>query len=204
MYERWILPYLLDFACGIRPVRLQRQKIVPLARGRVLEIGIGTGLNLPHYVPGQIDSLQGLDPGVSMHRLAQKRLRATGLSAELIPLSAESIPMPGASFDTVVCTYTLCTIPDAAGALSEMRRVLKPDGRLLFCEHGRAPDPGVATWQARLNKLWSPIAGGCRLDRNIPDLLDDAGFRVESLEQMYLPGPRVLTYNYWGSAQAAA
>ena len=182
MYERWILPYLLDFACGIRPVRLQRQKIVPLARGRVLEIGIGTGLNLPHYVPGQIDSLQGLDPGVSMHRLAQKRLRATGLSAELIPLSAESIPMPGASFDTVVCTYTLCTIPDAAGALSEMRRVLKPDGRLLFCEHGRAPDPGVATWQARLNKLWSPIAGGCRLDRNIPDLLDDAGFRVESLE----------------------
>jgi ubiquinone/menaquinone biosynthesis C-methylase UbiE len=204
MYERWILPYLLDFACGIRPVRLQRQKIVPLARGRVLEIGIGTGLNLPHYVPGQIDSLQGLDPGVSMHRLAQKRLRAIGLSAELIPLSAESIPMPGASFDTVVCTYTLCTIPDAAGALSEMRRVLKPDGRLLFCEHGRAPDPGVATWQARLNKLWSPIAGGCRLDRNIPDLLDDAGFRVESLEQMYLPGPRVLTYNYWGSAQAAA
>ncbi len=104
MYERWILPYLLDFACGIRPVRLQRQKIVPLARGRVLEIGIGTGLNLPHYVPGQIDSLQGLDPGVSMHRLAQKRLRAIGLSAELIPLSAESIPMPGASFDTVVCT----------------------------------------------------------------------------------------------------
>ena len=157
MYERWILPYLLDFACGIRPVRLQRQKIVPLARGRVLEIGIGTGLNLPHYVPGQIDSLQGLDPGVSMHRLAQKRLRAIGLSAELIPLSAESIPMPGASFDTVVCTYTLCTIPDAAGALSEMRRVLKPDGRLLFCEHGRAPDPGVAPGPGPLHQPWTPL-----------------------------------------------
>ncbi|WP_348673543.1 methyltransferase domain-containing protein [uncultured Abyssibacter sp.] len=201
MYERWVLPYLLDLACGIKPVRRQRAKVVPQARGRVLEIGIGTGLNLHHYDADRIHSLHGLDPGEAMHRLARKRMRAAGLEAELVPLSAESIPMADHSFDTVVCTYTLCTIPDAAGALSEMRRVLKPDGRLLFCEHGEAPDSGVARWQTRLNRVWKPIAGGCHLDRKIPDLLSDAGFQVESLEQMYLPGPRVLTYNYWGSAK---
>lgn len=203
MYERWILPYLLDGACGIRAIRRQRQKIVPLAQGRVLEIGIGTGLNLEHYQHHRVHSLHGLDPSVSMHRLARKRMREAGLDVTLVPLSAESIPEPDHSFDTVVCTYTLCTIPDPIAALLEMRRVLKPDGRLLFCEHGHAPDHGIATWQRRLNPVWKPIAGGCHLDRRIPELLEQGAFRVEALDQMYLPGPRVLTYNYWGVARPA-
>lgn len=201
MYERWILPYLLDGACGIGPIRRQRAKIVPQASGRVLEVGIGTGLNLEHYEPDSLHSLHGLDPAVSMHRLARKRMRQAGLDVTLVPLSAESIPEPDHSFDTVVCTYTLCTIPDPMAALAEMRRVLKPDGRLLFCEHGHAPHRGVARWQTRLNRVWKPIAGGCHLDRKIPDLLAAGRFHVESLEQMYLPGPRVLTYNYWGVAR---
>lgn len=200
-YNRHILPYVIDLACGMKVVARQRQKVVPQAQGRVLEIGIGSGLNLAHYQPDKVDELVGLDPEMAMHRLAKKRLAKAGLQASLVGLDAESIPLDDNSFDTVVCTYTLCTIPQPSIALLEMKRVLKPDGKLLFCEHGRAPDAAVRQWQNRLNPVWKRFAGGCHLNRAIPDLLTDAGFNVDSLEQQYLSAPKFATYNYWGSAR---
>lgn len=201
-YERHLLPYLLDFACGLRPVWRQRHKLIPLAKGRVLEIGIGTGLNLEHYDRTQVETLVGLDPGVEMHRLARKRALKSGISVELVGLSAERIPFDAETFDTVLVTYSLCTIPDPAAALKEMRRVLKPGGQLIFCEHGLAPEPSVQAWQHRITPLWSKLAGGCHLDRDIPALLREAGFQSRDMQTMYLPGPRPLTYNYWGTAEA--
>jgi ubiquinone/menaquinone biosynthesis C-methylase UbiE len=201
-YERHLLPYLIDFACGIKPVTRQRGKVVPRAQGRVLEIGIGTGLNLEHYDPSRVQKLVGLDPSPEMHRLARKRMARAGLDVELVTLSAEQIPFEAGSFDTVLVTYSLCTIPDPVAALREMRRVLKPDGRLIFCEHGKAPDESVRRWQDRLTPAWSRLAGGCHLNRDIPALLEQGGFRCDDLETMYLPGPRPLTFNYWGTARA--
>jgi ubiquinone/menaquinone biosynthesis C-methylase UbiE len=184
----------------MKAVGQQRQKVVPSASGRVLEIGIGTGLNLSHYQPGLVDELVGIDPELAMHRLAKKRLKQTSLEARLVGLDAETIPLDDNSFDTIVCTYTLCSIPDPVAALLEMKRVLAADGRLLFCEHGKAPDPNVRRWQQRLNSVWGRFAGGCNLNRAIPDLLTDAGFNVDRLEEMYIPGPKFATYNYWGTA----
>lgn len=201
-YERHLLPYLLDFACGLRPVWRQRHEIVPLATGRVLEIGIGTGLNLEHYDAANVKAVVGIDPGVEMHRLARKRAQSAGIAVELVGLSAERIPFDDGSFDTVLVTYSLCTIPDPVAALKEMHRVLKPGGKLIFCEHGLAPDPSVQSWQHRLTPLWSKIAGGCHLDRDIPGLLREAGFQSRDMQTLYLPGPRPLTYNYWGTAEA--
>lgn len=202
-YERHILPWLVDVACGIRPVWRQRQKVVPLARGRVLEIGIGTGLNLEHYGRSRIEKIVGLDPGVEMHPRARERSRRARLDVELVGLSAERIPYEDGSFDTVVVTFALCTIADPGAALEEMRRVLRPGGTLIFCEHGLAPEASVQRWQHRLTPVWSKLAGGCHLDRDIPALLRDAGFQSHDLRSAYLPGPRLLTYNYWGTATAA-
>ena len=202
-YEWHVLPYLIDIACGIKAVRRQREKVVPLARGQVLEIGIGTGLNLEHYDKARVERIVGLDPGLQMHRLARKRVARSGLAVELAGLSAERIPYPDGSFDTVVVTYALCTIPDPRAALGEMRRVLKPGAKLLFCEHGLAPDASVRRWQDRLTPLWSKLSGGCRLNRDIPRLLKEGGFHSADLQTMYLPGLRPLTFNYWGTAVAA-
>ncbi|MBA3902734.1 MAG: SAM-dependent methyltransferase [Rhodocyclaceae bacterium] len=199
-YDRHILPYLLDIACGVKPVRRQREKVVPLAEGRVLEVGIGTGLNMRHYDRAKVTKIIGLDPALQMHRLALKRIARAGLDVELVGLSAEKIPFDDASFNSVLVTYTLCTIPDPVAALREMRRVLMPGGRLIFCEHGRAPDEGVGRWQDRLTPHWKKIAGGCHLNRDVPALLIEAGFECKLMQSMYLPGPRPLTYNYWGEA----
>lgn len=202
-YDRHLLPYLVDLACSLRAVRRQRRKVVPLARGRVLEVGIGTGLNLEHYDKARIERLVAIDPGLEMHPLAQKRAARAGLTIELVGLSAEKLPFDADAFDTVLVTYALCTIPDPLAALREMRRVLKRGGRLVFCEHGLAPDASVQRWQHRLTPLWARVAGGCHLDRNVPALLSEAGFRSVDLQTAYLSGPRVLTYNYWGTAVAA-
>lgn len=200
MYEKYCLPYLIDFACGLKPMHKQRQKVVPHASGRVLEIGIGTGLNIRHYDQNKVEKLIGLDPAMSMHRLAKKRIDSKGLSVELIGLPAEKIPLEDNSIDTIVMTYTLCTIPEPVQALREMRRVLAPGGKLLFVEHGKAPDQNVQKLQSRLQPVWGPMAGGCHLGRDIPALLTEAGFKTKEFEQMYVPGPKVFTYNYWGSA----
>jgi ubiquinone/menaquinone biosynthesis C-methylase UbiE len=200
-YERHLLPHLIDIACGMPAVRRQRLRVVPNAHGRVLEIGIGTGLNMPYYEPGRIESLVGVEPSQRMHRLALRRSKAAGLEVRLVGLSAEKLPLADASFDTVVSTFTLCTIPDPVAALKEIRRVLAPGGRLLFAEHGRAPEASVRKWQQRLQPLWIPLAGGCHLDRDIPALLREAGF-VPQVQQRYLPGPKFLSYHYWGEAVA--
>ena len=199
-YERHILPTALDLACGMPMISRMRQLVVPQAAGRVLEVGIGTGLNMRHYNKQQVTNITGLDPALQMHPLALERIAKAGLPVDLVGLSAEKIPLPDASFDTVLITYTLCTIPDAQSALLEMHRVLKPTGKLLFCEHGHAPDASVARWQERLQPLWGKVAGGCHLGRDIPALLRGAGFRLPSLETGYLPGPKPFTFHYWGAA----
>lgn len=201
-YERHILPWAIDLACGLSVVTRQRRKVVPRAWGRVLEVGIGTGLNVPHYDRTRVATLTALDPALELHPRARRRIEAAGLKVDLLGLSAERIPRPDASFDTVVITYTLCSIPDPLAALREMRRVLVPGGALLFSEHGRAPDVAVARWQDRLQPLWGPLAGGCHLNRDIPTLLTEAGFACPTLQSAYLPGPRVLSFNYWGEATA--
>ncbi|WP_066337300.1 class I SAM-dependent methyltransferase [Azohydromonas lata] len=201
-YDRHVLPYLVDFACGLSPVARQRRKIVPLATGRVLEIGIGTGLNLGFYDPGKVRQLVGIDPASEMHALARRRSRRLGLPVELLQLSAEALPVPSGSFDTVVCTYTLCSVSDPQQALREMRRVLRPGGRLLFAEHGLAPDARVARRQAQLEPYWRRLAGGCHLTRDVPRLLAQAGFSAR-MESGYVAWPKMLTFNFVGQATAA-
>jgi ubiquinone/menaquinone biosynthesis C-methylase UbiE len=184
-------------------VRRQREKVVPLAVGRVLEIGIGSGLNLAHYDRGRVDGVYGIDPAVELQDRSRARAAASAVPVRLVTGSAESLPFSDGSFDTVVTTFTLCSIPNAVAALREARRVLKPAGRLLFAEHGLADDAGVARWQNRLNPFWFVISGGCNMNRPITALLRDGGFDLVRSETLYLPGPRVLTYNYWGAAVPA-
>jgi ubiquinone/menaquinone biosynthesis C-methylase UbiE len=203
IYERLLLPKLLDFAMRQKPIMMQRRKVVPEASGRVLEIGIGSGLNLAFYERGRVTKLWGLDPSEELRRIARERAEEAGIEVEFLGLPGEQIPLDAGSVDTVVSTYTMCTIPDVARALGEVRRVLVPNGVLLFSEHGRAPDAGVARWQDRLNGVWGKIAGGCNLNRAIPDVVRDAGFRIDALAQMYVPGPRPFTYTYWGRAARA-
>ena len=199
-YDSLVLPHLVHLTCGLKPAMKQRAKVVPLATGRVLEIGIGSGLNIPLYDPDRVEHLWGLDPSAEMWAIAQKNAQEHHLDAEFIHSGAESIPLESGTADTVVMTYTMCTIPEVPAALAEIRRVLKPDGRLLFCEHGEAPDASVRRWQERLNPIWSRLAGGCNLNRPISELLKQAGFSAPDLQTMYIPGWRPACFNYWGSA----
>ncbi|MBM68570.1 MAG: SAM-dependent methyltransferase [Haliea sp.] len=201
-YERRILPHVINCACGSKPIMRQREKVVPQARGEVLEIGIGTGLNLPLYDPAKVTRLIGLDPSEKSWELAGKRAQALSFPVEFVGLPGEAIPLADDSVDTVVVTFALCTIPDPIAALRGMARVLKPGGELLFCEHGLAPDDGVQRWQHRINGVWASVCGGCNLNRDIPELLASGGFQVDELQTMYLPNtPRIAGYNYWGRAQ---
>ena len=202
-FQRRIFPWALDTACGLPMIERMRQKVVPQAHGHVLEIGIGTGLNMPHYDPKKVTRITGLDPALELQPKARKRIEASGLPVDLIGLSAETIPLPNALVDSAVVTYSLCTIPDAVSALQEIRRVLKPGAPLLFCEHGLSPDAGVARWQNRIQPLWGPLAGGCHLNRDTPALLQAGGFRLLELEQAYVRGPKPWTFHSWGVAQAA-
>jgi len=200
-YDKHLLPRVVHFTCGLKPAMKQRQKVVPLADGKVLEIGIGSGLNIPFYDARRVEHLWGLDPSADMWAIAQKNAEAHHLDAEFIQSGAESIPLASGSADTVVMTYTMCTIPEVEASLAEIRRVLKPDGRLLFCEHGRAPDASVRRWQDRLNPVWGVLGGGCNLNRPINELLEQAGFHSTDLQTMYIPGWKPACFNYWGSAR---
>jgi ubiquinone/menaquinone biosynthesis C-methylase UbiE len=174
--------------------------VVGAAEGRVLEVGLGSGLNLPLYGP-QVSSVIGLEPSPELLRMARERAASAPVPVGLLEASAEALPLDDASMDAVVTTWTLCTIPDAGQALAEMRRVLKPGGVLLFVEHGRAPEPSVARWQDRLDPLWTRVAGGCHLNRKMDDLIASSGFRLDALVNTRLPGPRTHTFLYEGRAR---
>lgn len=200
-YDDKVLPHLIDLACSTKPTRKQREKIVHLAEGDVLEIGFGSGLNLPFYDSDKVRKVFGLEPSAGMRRKAQPNVDASGIDVEFIDLPGEEIPLEAKSVDTVLVTFTLCSIDDAVTALEGMRRVLKPGGNLLFCEHGAAPDAGVRRWQDRLNPGWKRFSGGCNMNRDIPALIERGGFRITTDERMYIPGLRILSYNYWGTAK---
>jgi len=203
LYDRYILPRTVHFACSGRPQARQRAKIVPRARGRVLEIGIGSGLNLPFYDAARVTRVWGLDPSPEMRAMAAKAARDAPVDVELVGLAGDQVPLDAASVDTVVITYTLCSIPEPEPALREAARVLRPGGELLFCEHGEAPDESVRRWQRRLTPLWSRFGGGCQLGRPIPAIIERGGFKLTVLETMYLPGWRFASFNYWGAATPA-
>jgi ubiquinone/menaquinone biosynthesis C-methylase UbiE len=201
-YRRRVLPYLVHLATRQKRLVPFRRRVIGAAEGRVLEVGIGSGLNLPLYA-STVRSLIALDPSPELLRMARRRGAGLSLPVEFLEASAEAIPLDDDSIDAVVTTWTLCTIPDAPRALTEMRRVLKPGGALLFVEHGRAPEPRVARWQDRLDPLWSRLAGGCHLNRKMDDLISGSGFRIERLEYARLPGPRTHTFLYEGRARPA-
>jgi ubiquinone/menaquinone biosynthesis C-methylase UbiE len=202
LYDKYILPKVLNCTCGSKPISYQRKKVVPLAKGKILDIGIGSGLNIPFYDLSKIDKIYGLDPSSELIKIAKKMAVKKNISIEFLLCGAEDIPLPNNSIDTVLITYSMCTIPEVLKANYEMLRVLKPDGRLIFCEHGLAPDKSVAKWQKRINPVWGKIAGGCNLDRDIPNLISSSGFKILSIEEMYLPStPKFAGYNYWGIAQ---
>jgi ubiquinone/menaquinone biosynthesis C-methylase UbiE len=200
LYSRFILPKAIHFTCGLKPSMRQREKVVPRARGRVLEVGIGSGLNLAFYDPDKVTKVWGLEPAAEMIRMAKQAADSLPFAVEFIGSPGDEIPLEDSSVDTVVMTYTLCTIPDTAPVLDQIGRVLRPRGELLFCEHGAAPDTTVRRWQDRLNPIWKQLAGGCNLNRPIPALIEEGGFRIKDLDTMYIPGWRPGSFNYWGSA----
>jgi ubiquinone/menaquinone biosynthesis C-methylase UbiE len=200
VYARHVLPRFIDLAMRNKDTTRVRAGWVPHARGDVLEVGIGSGLNLPFY-SAEVHRVYGLDPSPELQKMARKRMARQAIKVEFLLQSAEDdLPLSDKSIDTVVMTWTLCSIPDPVKALRQMKRVLKPDGRLIFIEHGRAPDSRVAAWQDRLNPVWKRIGGGCNLNRKTDELLVGAGFRIDELRTTYLPGPRPMTYTYQGFA----
>ena len=202
LYNKYILPKFINCACGSKPINYQRSKIVPYAKGVVLDIGIGSGLNIPFYNKSNINHLYGLDPSSELIKIAKRVAKTHKLEIEFLECGAESIPLADNSIDTIVITYTMCTIPDISLSNAEMFRVLKPNGKLLFCEHGIAPDESVAKWQKIINPVWNKIAGGCNLNRDIPRLIKSSGLKISEIEEMYLPStPKFAGYNYWGVAE---
>jgi ubiquinone/menaquinone biosynthesis C-methylase UbiE len=199
-YQDHIFPVLINLAMRRQELAAYRSRVIPSANGRVLEIGIGSGLNLPFY-SHNVERLIGLDPSAKLLSMVRQNLRPNTPSLELIEGSAEAIPLENDSVDTVVTTWTLCSIPDAGRALSEMRRVLRPNGRLLFVEHGIAPEPNVRWWQDSLTPAWKRIGGGCHLNRAIQNLIEDAGFQFDRFETGYMRGPKPLTFMYEGTAR---
>jgi ubiquinone/menaquinone biosynthesis C-methylase UbiE len=201
-YEKYILPRFLNCACASKPITYQRKKVVPLAEGKILEVGIGSGLNLPFYEKSKIEEIWGIDPSEELNSMAKKVAIEEDMNVKFITSSAEDIPFPNNYFDTVLITYTMCTIPNVLQANEEIKRVLKSNGKMIFCEHGVSPDENIKKWQKRLNSIWSKIAGGCNINRNIPMLIKSSGFKIEEMDEMYLPKtPKIAGYNYWGYAK---
>jgi ubiquinone/menaquinone biosynthesis C-methylase UbiE len=203
-YAKYILPRLIDLAMRNKDAAHLRAECVPRAQGKVLEIGIGSGLNLPYY-SSQVQHVCGVDPSSELQRMAARKIAAVPFEVSLFPQSAEDrLPLGDQSIDTVLMTWSLCSIPNPEPALSEIRRVLKASGRLIFVEHGRSPDAKVMRWQRRLTPVWKRIAGGCHLDRRIDELISGAGFKISDLQTFYLPGPHPMTYTYKGWAQVSS
>lgn len=200
LYETRILPRLIHFSMRQRNLTAYRERVIPAAEGAVLEIGVGSGLNFPFYT-GKAQSVVAVDPSAKLLRMASEAAGRRPFPVGLIEASAEAIPLPDSSMDTVVTTWTLCTIPHADRALAEMRRVLRPAGRLLFVEHGLSPDARVRGWQDRLTPLWKCLGGGCHLNRPVAALIESAGFGIERLETGYMKGPKPMTFMYEGCAR---
>jgi len=202
-YAKHVVPRLIDWAMDRADVAKQRSKVIPRAEGVTLEIGMGSGLNLPFY-GDRVTKLYGVDPSAELHAMARRRAAEVSRPVELFLQSAEErLPLQDGSVDTVVCSWSLCSIPDAGRALREARRVVRRGGSLLFVEHGRAPEGSVRVWQDRLDPLWTRIAGGCHMNRPTDEVIRGAGFELAELEREFLPGPKVLTYTYRGRAVAA-
>lgn len=199
MYRDWTLSWLIHAAMKQEPFNVYRRRVIPMAEGRVLEIGVGSGLNLPFY-GRNTERVIGIDPAARLLWRARKAAAASPVAVKLLECSAEAIPLGSRSVDTVVSTWTLCTIPDVQRALRELRRVLKPGGRLLFVEHGRSPDPHVCSWQDRLTPAWRRIAGGCHLNRAIGPMIEESGFAIVEMKTGYMIGPKLMTFMYEGSA----
>lgn len=204
LYERYIGPRLINALCSQGNITEERRHVIPQAQGIVLEIGIGTGLNVPLYDPARVECVIGVDPGENFLALGTQRIAAARVPVTIMKAPAEAIPLDDDSVDTVVLTYTLCSVDDPAQALREMRRVLKPEGKLLFLEHGRADDANVARWQDRLNGMWRVIGCGCNLNRDTTGLLREAGFDIQAVERFYLEGsPRPVGFHCRGVAMTA-
>ena len=201
-YERYLLPWLIRWTMSSKEMAGERRKCLAGVRGKVLEVGFGNGLNLRHY-PAGVESLDGLDPSPLAERLARKEIGRVPFPVRVHTGSGEAIPFSDGSFDSVVLTWTLCTIRDPAAALREIRRVLKPSGKLFFVEHGLSPQPRVARWQGRLNGIRKKIGGGCNLNRPMDRLITGAGFALESLDNHHIKGPKTHTYLYLGVAAPA-
>lgn len=200
LYRKYALPRLIELAMKSPEMSRLRAALIPRANGDVLEVGIGSGLNLPFY-SADVRRIYGVDPSAELVRLASTRKAAVSVEVDLLHQSAEKeLPLQSGTIDSVVITWTLCSIPNAADALAEIRRVLKRHGRVIFIEHGRAPETAVARWQDRLTPVWKHVAGGCHLNRKIDDLLIAAGFHIPEMKTSYLPGPRTMTYTYQGIA----
>jgi SAM-dependent methyltransferase len=202
LYSKYLLPTLTDLAMRSHRLRPERARWVALAKGVVLEVGVGSGLNLPIY-GREVRKLYALDPSEELLRMARSQAARVAFSVEFLCRPAEAIPLEEASVDYIVTTWTLCTIRDPIAALQEMHRVLRPEGRLIFVEHGRSPDPAVVRWQDRLTPLWRRVAGGCHLNRPIDRLLQLGGFEALEMHRGYLAGPRVGAYLYRGMARPA-
>jgi ubiquinone/menaquinone biosynthesis C-methylase UbiE len=202
LYEEKILPHIIDRACSIGQVMKLRSQVVPQARGTVLEVGMGSGLNLEFYDADKVDLVYGLEPSTGMRKKARPNLAKSKVKVEWLDLPGEQIPLADNSVDTVLLTFTLCTIPDWQAALEQMKRVLRPDGELLFLEHGQSPHQSTRTWQNRITPAWKKVAGGCHLNRPITELIQQTGFRIMELENLYVPkAPKIAGYIYKGRAR---
>ena len=200
LYNKYILPSLIISGCNKKPQMKQREKIIPNAKGKVLEVGIGSGLNLSFYDPDKVTELVGIDPSLELWEKRQP-VKDLGFHYEFIKGVAEDMPFGKDSFDTIVITYTLCSIPDFQSALESLRKVLKPNGKFLFCEHGKAPDKNVLLTQNAINPIWKLIGGGCNINRDIPSIINGNGFKILKLETMYVPGWKPVSFNFWGEAK---
>ena len=201
LYNKYVLPKMINAGCGTKPIKKQREKVLPLCNGIVLEIGCGSGLNFAFYDENKVEKLYALEPDKEMLRQAGLLVKDVNFPITFLETGAEKIPLENGSVDTALLTYTLCSIPDPLAALREIRRVLKEGGTLVFCEHGMAPENNVKKMQNFINFFWPIFQGGCNLNRDIPNLLKETGFSVDNLETMYLPkAPKWLGYNYWGTA----
>ncbi len=201
-YEERILPHIIDRACSMGQVMKLRSQLVPLAKGRVLEVGMGSGINLEFYNPETVEMIYGLEPSEGMRRKALPNLKRSPIHVEWLGLPGEKIPLDDNSVDTILLTFTLCTIPDWSAALLQMKRVLKPEGELLFLEHGESPHENTRKWQHRITPGWKKLSGGCHLNRHIADLIRHAGFELKALENLYIPNaPKIAGYIYKGIAR---